>query len=474
MNNMKKINKLYIIIAATFFIAVSCKKSYLEQTPFDSLTPDQALSSESALVNAVNGAYAGLRTQDANVALFGRDFPILGDLMADNTYVETQNSGRYLIQYNYTMASSDDIAEAMWAQGYTDIMRVNRIIAANVTGGNVAAVKAEAYAIRGLLYFKLINVFAKPYTDDPNALGVPLILDYDPYNLPGRSTVGQVYQQIVSDLKAGFQDGPDYVNSTRFSKYAIEALLAKVYLYMGDNTNALAAAKDVIDNSGFTLVDPGAYNAYWANPAKTDDKVETMFEVDADVINNNGFDDFAGMYENGYSDIYASSQLYDLYSASDVRRSLLITGTTKGGAAAYIVDKFPNATNGDRDNIKVLRLSDVYLTAAEASLPGDEAGARGYLNDLVAQRDPAFAGYNSSGATLLNDIVTERRKELAFEGDRFYDLNRLKAPIARVSNPGAIPAPLTIAYPEDKRLAPIPLTEIQANPNIADQQNPGY
>lgn len=471
---MKKINNLYIIFIVVCLAAVSCKKSYLEQTPKDSLTPEQALSSEDALVNAVNGAYASLRTQGGVVALFGRDFPIIGDLMADNTYVETKNSGRYLIQYNYTMSSSDGTAAAMWAQGYTVIMQTNRIIDADVTGTNVASIKAEAYAIRALVYFKLVNIFAKPYTEDPNALGVPLVLTYDPYALPDRNTVGEVYQQMVSDLKTGFQDGPDYVNSTRFSKYAIEALLAKVYLYMGDNTNALAAASDVINNSGFTLVSAAGYNSYWANPAKRDDQVETMFEVDADVINNNGFDDYAGMYENGYNDIYSSSQLYDLYSATDVRRSLLIPGTTKNGAAAYIVNKFPNATNGDRDNIKVIRLSDVYLIAAEASLPGNEAGARTYLNDLMAVRDPSFAGYSSSGATLLNDIITERRKELAFEGDRFYDLNRLKIPVDRASNPGAIPAPLTIAYPEDKRLAPIPLNEIQANPNIAGQQNPGY
>jgi hypothetical protein len=199
-----------------------------------------------------------------------------------------------------------------------------------------------------------------------------------------------------------------------------------------------------------------------------------MFEVDADVINNNGFDDFAGMYFDGYSDIYASSDLYNLYSNTDVRQSVIQAGNTKGGAAAYVVVKFPNATNADRDNIKVLRLSEVYLIAAEASLPGDESDALTYLNDLVAQRDPSFAGYSSTGAALLSDIVTERRKELAFEGDRFSDLNRLKMPINRVSNPGAIPAPLSIAYPSDIRLAPIPLIEIQANPNIAGQQNPGY
>jgi hypothetical protein len=353
-------------------------------------------------------------------------------------------------------------------------MRANRIIDADVTGTNVPGIKAEAYAIRALLYFKLVNIFAQPYSQNPAGLGVPLVLHYDPYNLPDRSTIGDVYQQVVSDLKAAFQNGPAFVNSTRFSKYSIEALLAKVYLYMGDKTNALTAAKDVIDNSGFTLVDPGSLVDYWHDPAHRDDKVETMFEVDADVINNNAFDDFAGMYENGYNDIYASSQLYNLYSATDARQALLVPGTTKNGAAAYIVDKFPNASSPDRDNIKVIRLSEVYLIAAEASLPGDEAGARTYLNDLVAQRDPAFAGYNSTGAALLNDIVTERRKELAFEGDRFYDLNRLNLPVGRVSNPGAIPAPLTIAFPEDKRLAPIPLTEIQANPNIAGQQNPGY
>ena len=94
---MKKINKLYIIIATTFFIAVSCKKSYLEQTPFDSLTPDQALSSESALVNAVNGAYAGLRTQDANVALFGR---VLESCLQDRFSNQSPSNSRHFVRFS--------------------------------------------------------------------------------------------------------------------------------------------------------------------------------------------------------------------------------------------------------------------------------------------------------------------------------------------------------------------------------------
>ena len=189
---------------------------------------------------------------------------------------------------------------------------------------------------------------------------------------------------------------------------------------MGDNTNAKAAAVDVINNGGFTLVTPANYDSYWANPSYSSNMVETLFEVDADVINNNGFDDYAGMYLNGYDDIYASQQLYDLYSSTDVRKTVMEPGFTKSGAAAIVVSKFPNAGNADRDNIKVLRLADVYLIAAEASLPGSESDAKMYLNALMAKRDPSFAGYTSTGSALLNDIITERRKELAFEGDRFF------------------------------------------------------
>ena len=79
----------------------------------------------------------------------------------------------------------------------------------------------------------------------------------------------------------------------------------------------------------------------------------------------------------------------------------------------------------------------------------------------------------------MSDIVIERRKELAFEGDRLFDLNRLKLPIARVVNAGAILAGqlnvnLNVPYADYRRIYPIPLNEIQANANIAGQQNTGY
>lgn len=463
-----------VFVSCTTLLLTSCKKSFIEKSPNDSISLDKALSDEVGVSNALNGAYAQLRS----VSLYGRDLPVTGDLMADNTFVETRNSGRYLQQFNYNILNSDGVAEDVWTAAYTGIMRCNQIIKASASGGKVPEIKAQAYALRALLYFKLVTLFARPYTDSPDALGVPLILAYEPTKLPTRSKVSEVYTQIISDYKAAFAAAPDYTNSITLSKYAVEGLLAKAYLYMGDNTNAKAAAVDVITNSGFKLVTPAAYENYWADPGIQTNQVETMFEVDADAINNNGFDDLAAIYNNGYQDIYASKQLVALYSSTDIRKSVLITSTTKSGAPATIVNKFSNATNSDRDNLKVLRLSEVYLIAAEASLPASEADALMYVNALMAQRDPGFT-YASTGAPLLNDIVQERRKELAFEGDRLYDLNRLKLPVVRVANAGSIPAGqndqyLTIPYSDYRRILPIPLSEIQANANIAGEQNPGY
>ncbi|MDQ2752014.1 MAG: RagB/SusD family nutrient uptake outer membrane protein [Bacteroidota bacterium] len=473
---MKRILNKYLPVAV-FGLALlaGCSKKFIEKTPFDSIPTNAALSDASALQTALNGVYSELRA----VGQYGRDFPVIGDLQADNTYLEKKNSGRYNAQYNYSVVANDAVVLEMWQDSYQGILRANQIINSSLSGSDVAPIKAQAYAVRALLYFKLVNIYAKPYTVDTAALGVTLVLDYNPYNLPSRSSVGQVYTQIISDLKTAFSSAPDYTNSVNLSKYAIEGLLARAYLYMGDNTDAKAAAVDVITNSGFSLVTPANYGAFWLDPAIKSGMVEVMFEVDADVLNNNGFDDVSGIYINGYQDIYASAQLDSLYSATDVRKSLLVPGLTKSGAPAFLVNKFPNAQSPDKDNLKVIRLAEVYLIAAEASLPGDETSAKMYLNQLMSQRDPAFAGYTSSGAQLLSDIVTERRKELAFEGDRLYDLNRLKLPIVRSANPGAIPAGpldinLYIPFPDNRRVAPIPQSELLANRNIAGQQNPGY
>jgi hypothetical protein len=468
----KQFLKYIFFLAASGSILTSCSKSFVSKQPLASLTDTEALSTPAILTSALQGVYAELRGVDQ----YGRDWPVIGDLMADNTFLESDNSGRYLDQFGYTVPTTDGVTQSEWSNSYTGILDANRIIDANVTGAD--ATKAVAYALRALIYFKLVTIWANPYTVDSSALGVPLVLHYDVTALPARSSVGTIYNQIVSDLKTAFISAPDYSNSVNFSKYAIEGLLAKVYMYMGDYTDALTAAQDVIGSGPFTIVTAPNFLSFWANPGIHTDAVEVMFEEDCDAINNNGFDDLGGIYINGYQDLYCSIQLANLFTPTDVRFGLLIYGKEKGGSLAYLVNKYPNAEQSDRDNPKVIRISEVYLIAAECAnrLGGQDPQAQTYVNDVAMARDPNFTGYTDVSTALLADIVQERRKELAFEGDRLFDMNRLGLPINRASNPGARPLGdgLSIPYPSDLRIAPIPEQEILRNPTIAPQQNPGY
>jgi starch-binding outer membrane protein, SusD/RagB family len=463
-------HKLYFTLLAAVGLALgSCSKSFVDKTPLGSLPTGAALDSSTLLQSDLNGLYAELR----NVDQYGRDFLILGDLMADNIWLQARNSGRYVPQWEYNTPVSDATALAMWSESYQGILDANQIIDATATGAD--AIKAQAYALRALLYFKLVNIYAGPYTSDSTGLGVPLVLHYNVNALPARATVAQVYAQIVSDLQTALQSTPTYQSSVFLSNYAVEGLLARVFMYMGDYNDAYNLATDVINNSPFTLVTPQTLPAFWANPGVQTDAVEVMFEIDCDPVNNNGPDDLGGFYNHGYQDVYCSSDLYALYSATDARGLLLVGGLTAAGVNAIVVNKYPNALNTDKDNLKVIRLAEVYLIAAEsANRLGNDSKAQTWLNALMAQRDPVFPGYTDIGPTLLSEIVTERRKELAFEGDRFYDLQRLGLAVNRVSNNGSDPAGdgLSVPFGYFERLMPMPQQELLRNPNI--QQNPGY
>lgn len=451
---------------AVVLMLTACNKRYLERTPSTALPVDIALQTEADLQVAIRAAYAAMRAVD----LYGRSAPLFGDLLADNVYVSSSNSGRYIPQNNYAVSVADGTVAGLWSNSYTVILRCNNIINSKVpTNANVSHYKGEALAIRALMYFDLVRFFSKPYSEDPNTLGVPIILDYDPERKPARNRINEVYDQIIKDLNEAYGMMTLIGNSAQFNKHVAKALLAKVYLNKGDNANANAAALELINNSGYTVVSATGHNGFWINGAARTDKVETLLEISSDAVNNNGVNSLTFIYhQSGYGDMLCSDDLYALYTATDVRRAYLVRGT-RGGIPSVFVNKYPN-NSGDRDNTKILRMSEVYLIAAESSLPANETDARTYLNYVATRRDASFLGYTSSGAQLFEDIIRERRKELAFEGDRFHDLNRLKRPIARSNNYPA--AARNIPYPDNRRVAPIPRVERDANPTI--EQNDGY
>lgn len=459
--------KNMIVTTALLLSLASCQKSFLELAPPTSLTPEYALASEADLQVALRGAYAGLKSTN----LYGRTLPVLGDMIADNTYQSVQNTNRYTAfnLYNYTVTDGD--VAGIWNSSYSVILRANNIINSKIAdNANILQYKGEAYAIRALAYFNLVRYFATPYTKDPSALGVPVVTTYNPDLKPGRNTVNEVYSQINKDLTQAFALMTKFTNSSQFSKYAAKALQAKVYLAMGDMTNAKAAALDVIANSGFTPVTAAAHTGYWAGVAPRTDRVETLFEVSFDAVANNAFDALAYIYlqSANYGDLLCSSELYAQFNAADVRRSLYSTGT-RGGLASTFVNKFTSFT-GDHTDTKVVRMSEMYLIAAEASYPSNTADALRYVNEVTSRRGaPAIA---SSGAALFEDIILERRKELAFEGERYLDMQRLQRNITRSTDYPA--SARSLEFTNFRRLMPIPQGELDANATIKTQQNPGW
>ncbi|HEX6179817.1 MAG TPA: RagB/SusD family nutrient uptake outer membrane protein [Chitinophagaceae bacterium] len=472
----KKIIALTVLCAIVF--STACKKEFLERTASNQLPAESSITSEGGMRDAINGLYASLRTAN----LYGRSVPLLGDLLADNTVLHATNSNRYTAENQYTFIATSGTALGIWTDAYSTILAANNIINSSVTSNaNVDNFKGEAYALRALMYFELVRFFATPYTVSPDAEGVPIVLTYDIDLKPSRKKVSEVYAQVIADFNQAFMLITQAKNSSYINKYAVKALLARVYQHMGDWTNARTAALDVVTNGGYVLLDTTAFKEYFKTaipvPAATV-KPETIFEVSSDAVNNLGSNALAYFYEQdrGYGDAIATDNVFNLYSATDARRYYIDPTKRRANATTgpliKAVVKYPNTNNAnDKDDTKVIRYADVLLILAEAYYNlNDETNARLRLNEVARKRDPLFAGYASTGTALLDDIINERRKEFAFEGLRFWDLVRLNRVIDR--GPQYPASGRTIAVGNTRRLQPIPQTERDANPNIS--QNAGY
>ena len=495
---MKSVLKYSLIVLLAGGSLASCKKSFLDKKPYTSNNLSTAIQTENDMKVAVAGMYSALRGTD----VFARSVTVKGDLMADNTFVTTSNSGRYISVNNCAFNNGDAYAAGLWSGAYVIIKYANTIINSTLTANaNITQYQGEAYAIRALMHFELVRNFATPYTVDKTKPGIPIVTTFDQDSKPARNTVAEVYASVIADLEKAYTMLTQYRGTAYMSKYAARALEARVYQNMGDWPNAKTTSLDVINNSGWTMLAPAAYVAptgslgtsgsstsntyspggYWANAVvQASSKNETLFEVACDLTSNNGFDQIGFIYlqvGGGYGDILATDGLYNMYSATDVRKGLIPQAPAgyRSGQAGNInlCYKYPNPANGaDKDDIKLVRLSDIILIAAEAYYnAGDFTNANLYANMVAQKRDPAFTGYVNTGAAVLDDILNERRKELAFENSRLWDLLRLQKSWTKIKNQNplttvaAAPGSIFLLYP-------IPVSELNANPNIA--QNPGY
>lgn len=474
---MKKIFKLSVI---AFVVVLSACTKQLSLNPKSSLNTTEALSTLDGVNSAVVGMYSGLQS----VNYYGRSLYVYGDLSADDVYLSIANSNRYLSTFQKTYASNDADALAIWTAIYVEIARANNIInSVDKVSGDQAAkdlAKGQALFIRALGYFDLVRLYAKPYNQGNGAqLGVPVVLVSDVTLYPARNTVAEVYTRIISDLTAakGLLASTTAATKVTASKFAASALLSRVYLYKGDYANTIAEANTVIANTAFKVTPAADLPTFYSTPGTA----EEIFTINFNVIESQGSDNLGQIYlKPGYGDIRVSPNLTAVFDKTkDVRYTSFIAPFT--GSATELENKKYVSQSGIQGlySTKVLRLSEIILNRAEAEnrITGQDAQALADLNTIKTNRGlTALSGV--TGANLLTEILSERRREFMFEGQRFFDLMRNGGTVDRgafCTSPLAVSSPqCSLPSTDPKIILPIPQAELDANPAIKPQQNPGY
>jgi hypothetical protein len=262
-------------------------------------------------------------------------------------------------------------------------------------------------------------------------LGVPLMLKPE-ISSPARATVGAVYDQVVADLlEAESLMSDDYKRSGATDPFAcvtkpvIQAMLSRVYLYMGEWQKCADYATKVINSGKYELFDKDDYKKMWSNNI-ADANGEIIFEVYSSK-KNTAWDESGWTMlsyvtdKEGSGDVCATNDLYDLYEDGDVRKEMFVDSEND-----HMITKYAGktgSTDPKENNIPVLRLAEMYLNRAEAIYHGAAIDGVSAQSDLDAITNKRGASQVSPGS---ETIFTERRKELAFEGHRFFDLRRWK------------------------------------------------
>lgn len=509
---MKVLKSIYKVMGCAILAASlsSCVNDWLDVAPSDGTDADAALTSSSDLDAARTGMYKALKGNSSLVDYYGQQFFVYGDVHAGDDYqynnLGGSNRASFYYDMNYQTASeftsSTSSSNVAWKSPYIVIGRANRIIAAAEGGAlsDAAEAKAtidqyaaEAKVLRALAHFDLVRIYGKPYTEDQGAsLGVPLVTEVLESNAkPARSTVAEVYTQVVKDLTEAISSNalatetkPGYV-----SVWGAKAILSRVYLNMGDYANALSVAEDIIKNSGAALWTRDQYFKAW--DASTPNESEFLFRLNvAGSTDNNDLNGIGNLQQrDGYKEMVATKKFVDMLTSDpkDVRNDMFLPAKAEKEVAVYGTNKvFLNKLRGQGGNLRnvtivpIIRLSEVYLTAAECAFRNnDKTKAVEYLNDLVKNRTTTEASLATVDNITLERILIERRKELIGEGQRYFDALRNNETITRYTSEADKGWHKTLSkeaqsFNRDyfKAIAAIPQAEINANPNI--KQNTGY
>ncbi|MFD2937596.1 RagB/SusD family nutrient uptake outer membrane protein [Spirosoma flavum] len=492
----------------------SCRQDFLIENNPNAIVTADYYKTENDVLLALNGVYQALRDNNGvaeNSGLFSEE-------RSDNTgRNDNQSNAGEPFQFNaFALLPSNSYLQTHWNALYQTITRANYVLAGSETvnfakSETKTQYQAEAKFIRALIYFHLVRKWG-----DVPLVTKPLTSPEEVTANTFREKKEKVYEQIIADLtdviNSPLPDIQSAANKGRVSKVAGNALLGQVYLTMATtldqaNRNAnLTQAKTFLTNAytkrTFGLLKEIPYADVFDVSKKTTNP-ETIFQIvykqgdinySSSIAANtqaqgetiNSLKTTTGVGGNVTPDLVKE------YEDGDLRKDFSIKFANAAVVKDYFITKFRDASstagpNGYGGNDWILmRYADVILMLAEVNLyMGDETSAISFLDQVrdraklplysVAKVNPT---YSAKFPTLKLAILHERRIELAFENQRWFDLLRFFTPAdlvtyIRSKSQADFGAAQLVNFGTKDYYYPIPFNEAKLNPT-GMYQNPGY
>ena len=448
---MNKIKTTLLVLFGMMMFS-SCE-DFLDITPEGQVKRDELLSTNDGVEDALYGAYAQLRSN----ALYGQElyFSTL-EIMSQTMYCYGNDAITALGNYDYSNTSVQDVFQGVWIEMYKNISNVNSIlnspIVENAESFPATVYRGEALALRAFMHFDLMRIFAEQYTVNPKADGIPYATEFS-LKTPDFESLEKNYAHVIADLTEAEQllaNEEEYAGRTVFmtdrqihlNLHAVRALLARVYLTMGDKQKALEYAEQVIATSNATLkaktevINDLAgvlskkeclFGVYYANFFS---QVNSKLEQTTSYYSLTLRDDFMDMYEQNISGL-------------DYRTTAYFSSVEIGGQAIHRLCKFTDIYEKENNasarpvdliqGINLVRLPEMYYIAAEALLDTDYDRALSYYDAVVVSR--GLEPLSASDTKLTQEIInTERYKEYIGEGQTFFNMKRQNLNIASYDN----------------------------------------
>lgn len=440
--------RIYIAVAL-FFALTSCN-NWLDVELDNKVDDDKQFSSAQGFKEALAGIYSEM----SKSTMYGQRLTMeYMDVLSQ--YFRANSTYEYWVAYDYEKSASKSVISSMWNKLYANIAQANCILewadknASVLSESERNQVRGEALALRAFLHFDLYRLFAPDVKRAPKADGVPYNKTFG-VSLPPMYTTEEVLQLVINDLKEAetcLQDDPinevvpyairtstaqgDIIDKAakdaadkyiaRVNLYGVKAMLARAYQARGEDAQAIAKAKEVIESGKFRLLQLSSIDQSEALVDLTFSD-EHIFALRNRELSN-GAEGIFKERTGGGSSQSASLQMYgayDLYQGNreDLRFSKWYDDFT-------FIKFIPDSSNIYPQKMPLIKLSEMYLLIAECSYNTDPDMAREYVNLLRRNRLRGNAeGQLDWTYMSKKDIFEEMRREYIGEGQMWYVYKR--------------------------------------------------